>query len=1007
MRIASVAAAATALAITAGLGFAGPARSSNSFGPKVSDALAAAATAQGVSSSTWLHAIVYGNNLKQVNADLGSNMTVRQQLGGLGGESISILEGSLSTLAAENNVAYVDLDRDIATTGASPPSPGALVTQYPVIDNAPALWSQNITGNGLSIGIVDSGTTVEPDFGNRLHQDKLNGQQDGDGALNDPFGHGSFVAGVAAGQSSDGHFIGIAPGANIEAFNMSRPDGVRTSDVMAALMWILQNGNGKHIRVVNLSLTETTASSYLNSPLDAVVERLWRAGIVVVVSAGNKGPGTTSYAPANDPFVITVGASDSNGTVDPSDDTLASFSSSGNTQDGFYKPELLAPGRKIGSLLPAGTVLDGQAPSYARLQSGYVRMSGTSFSAPQVSGAVALLLQEYPKLTPDQVKYLLTTTTTPVQGSPVGDLNIAAAAAAAPSVPAATQNYPQAHFSASAPPAGVTQGPAPQGSGLPLVSATQPATPVQSGKKSVPDPNSPSCSPCKTALQQDAQAAAYPAGTKPDTVAGAWEKAASSWENAPYWANAALDYDRAAAIWEGAAQWDHAQNDRGKADQDWEKSTILDGLNNWLKAGASQEAEAADLERKGNSLQQAAQAWDGAEADRYAGGDTATEASDAGHAAPDWEQIAQASDAAAKAKSTQSAGDYEKAGGQWDSAWNDRLLGSADPTSDLKSAATDYDTAAHLQTDPHHQLADQQNAAPRWDTAATSYENSGNWSQVPGMWDNAANDWQRIAQLSDQSAQTLQQTANQSKNPSDYAKAAAAWDASGPFYNYYASAYQREGAGYDKGAAWDKGAAAWDKGAAAWDKGAGDWNSAGADWTSANNGTNASSDAASATANLSSEGAAQGQSASDWDAFGSWNNSAGEYQKGANTYQKAAAWDQSAADWERSAMEQDKGAAWDQGGSAWDKAGAAWDQGAAWDKAAADYDNSANDYSNESKFNNAATELNTAGFDWTRAAAWDKAAFDWALAATDNPSADWNNSSGASGAWQADSSLWN
>jgi serine protease AprX len=133
------------------------------------------------------------------------------------------------------------------------------------------------------------------------------------------------------------------------------------------------------------------------------------------------------YAPGNDPFAITVGATDTAGTASTADDFVATFSSYGVTQDGFAKPDLLAPGRRIAGLLPAGTTLGQQAPPANVVAPGYATMSGTSFSAPQVAGAAALLLQAHPEWTPDQVKWLLANTTRAVTGSSSGALDISAA----------------------------------------------------------------------------------------------------------------------------------------------------------------------------------------------------------------------------------------------------------------------------------------------------------------------------------------------------------------------------------------------------------------------------------------------------------------------------------------------------------------------------------------------------------------------------------------------------
>jgi serine protease AprX len=172
---------------------------------------------------------------------------------------------------------------------------------------------------------------------------------------------------------------------------------------------VLQNKSLYNIRVVNLSLNSSVAESYHTNPLNAAVEILWFNGLVVVVSAGNRGNGAI-YAPANDPFVITVGATDDQGTPSLSDDSVASFSAYGTTSDAVQKPDLVAPGTNIiARLVNTNMGLAGAHPANL-VGNFYFRMSGTSMAAPIVSGAAALLLHDEPNLTPDQVKYRLMAT---------------------------------------------------------------------------------------------------------------------------------------------------------------------------------------------------------------------------------------------------------------------------------------------------------------------------------------------------------------------------------------------------------------------------------------------------------------------------------------------------------------------------------------------------------------------------------------------------------------------
>ena len=181
---------------------------------------------------------------------------------------------------------------------------------------------------------------------------------------------------------------------------------------------MVDHGADDGIRVVNLSLGSSLAQSYRTDPLDAAVEAAWLHGIVVVAAAGNRGtaPDAVFYAPANDPYAITVGAVDDNGTKTTSDDTLAPWSSRGVTQDGFAKPDVVAPGAHIVAPLAPDSDFRSLCPSCI-VDGRYFRVSGTSMAAPIVAGIAADLIAAHPTWTPNQVKGALTFTSEQVRAS--------------------------------------------------------------------------------------------------------------------------------------------------------------------------------------------------------------------------------------------------------------------------------------------------------------------------------------------------------------------------------------------------------------------------------------------------------------------------------------------------------------------------------------------------------------------------------------------------------------
>jgi serine protease AprX len=301
---------------------------------------------------------------------------------------------------------------------------GNLQTTYDRTLGVLSPWSHGYTGAGVGVAVIDTGIAGNlPDFqasngsGSRVVESAVTNP----GATNatDGYGHGTDVAGIIAGNGLNrstndplfGQYIGVAPNANLISVKVSDDQGNATVlDVIYGLQFVVDHQSDYNIRVVNLSLDSATAQSYTTDPLDAAAESAWMHGIVVVVAAGNRGsaPDAVQYAPANDPYVITVGAVNENGQSNPQYDTIAPWSSQGTTQDGVQKPDVYAPGSHIVSVLAPGSTFASMCPACV-IGGAYIRTGGTSMAAPMIAGMVADLLQSHPYLNPNQVKGALTT----------------------------------------------------------------------------------------------------------------------------------------------------------------------------------------------------------------------------------------------------------------------------------------------------------------------------------------------------------------------------------------------------------------------------------------------------------------------------------------------------------------------------------------------------------------------------------------------------------------------
>lgn len=274
---------------------------------------------------------------------------------------------------------------------------------------------KGVNGKDITIAILDTGIAPIEDFTkprNRIigFKDFINNKT----AAYDDNGHGTHVAGIAAGNGirSNGRYCGIAYESNLVGVKILDKAGKgNASNVLAGIQWIIDNKSKYNIRIANLSIGSPTTTS--TDPLVKAVNAAWDKGIIMTIAAGNNGPKSgTITSPGISKKAITVGSSDDNQSVTIWGTTQENFSGRGPTLECIIKPDIIAPGADIVSCLTPTPYTDQNSDELKVVDDYYLKLSGTSMSTPIVCGAIALLLQKNPNLTPDDVKYMLKFSTT-------------------------------------------------------------------------------------------------------------------------------------------------------------------------------------------------------------------------------------------------------------------------------------------------------------------------------------------------------------------------------------------------------------------------------------------------------------------------------------------------------------------------------------------------------------------------------------------------------------------
>jgi subtilisin family serine protease len=360
----------------------------------------------------------------------------------------------VAALSLRSDVVHVSLDRPTNMTGHLETTSGAAEVR-----NYGPPGTVQLDGSGIGIAILDSGIdSSHHSFGAPGQPCRVIANIDftGEGTTQDLYGHGTHVASIAAGSDhvAAGAYTGIAPGANLINVRVLGAQGQGSaSATIAGIDWCITNKSVYNIKVMNLSLGTTAVEDAADDPICQAVQQAVNAGIVVCAAAGNEGKdayGNEVYggvhSPGICPYAITVGAANTYQTDARFDDGVDTYSSRGPTRgyytdiagvkhyDNLIKPDLVAPGNKIIDAEAAGNYLVTSNPAMDAGVSSFaphkmMRMSGTSMATPAVAGAVALMLEENPALTPNLIKAILEYTAQPLVGfnnleQGAGELNI-------------------------------------------------------------------------------------------------------------------------------------------------------------------------------------------------------------------------------------------------------------------------------------------------------------------------------------------------------------------------------------------------------------------------------------------------------------------------------------------------------------------------------------------------------------------------------------------------------
>ncbi len=364
--------------------------------------------------------------------DLGG--TVTAELGVINGFAVDVPTDRLPALEGHPQVAAVTPDGEITLTGWDSIADGDSISITAIADkviDADRFWNEGFTGAGVDVAIIDSGVSAGfglADTGKVVNGPDLSFESQNAALIHeDSFGHGTHLAGIIAARDPNApakittketrnYYFGVAPDARIVSVKVADRNGAAdVSQVIAAIDWVVQHrtDNDLNIRVLNLSFGTDGTQSYVLDPLAFAVEQAWHNGIVVVVASGNDGNNAALRNPAYDPFVIAVGAADGKGTLNTKDDRAATFSNCGTEARSV---DLVAPGSSVVASLSPNSAAAANNPD-AILDGRYITGSGTSQAAAVVSGAAALIIDQRPAITPDQVKALLASTGRSMRGS--------------------------------------------------------------------------------------------------------------------------------------------------------------------------------------------------------------------------------------------------------------------------------------------------------------------------------------------------------------------------------------------------------------------------------------------------------------------------------------------------------------------------------------------------------------------------------------------------------------